>query len=137
MVRDFSSLIEYLYLKSINSPLLGESIIVNPRSDDFVGGKICIINENYQTPDLSLAKKVINRNIDHYILKRNKLITPINMIGDLQFVCSYEGNCLLGELPETAKSNPVNDYVRWQLNHENLIAGVDEVLKPLSCKRNE
>ena len=61
MIRDIKSLIEYLYLKFKGEDKQIRSVIVNPTKDDDVFGRICIINDYYDVPNLSLSSKVINR----------------------------------------------------------------------------
>lgn len=61
MIRDIKSLIEYLYLKFKSDDIQFRSVIVNPTEDDDVFGRICIINDYYDVPDLSLSSQIINR----------------------------------------------------------------------------
>lgn len=124
MVRDIESLIEYLYLKSINSDLLeGDNILVNPTKDDQVFNKICIINKSYDVPDLSLSNQVINRFIDKYDNVKNEYIKYINVAQDDIFVFPKDGVYYFGIIPNYyLTQGPCYEYLNSQLTNSDLVA---------------
>lgn len=101
MVRDIESLIEFLYLKSINSPLNFDRILVNPKLGDSLVGKICIINTIYGLPDLELADGVINRFQDPYINSPNPYIRFTNILSDDLHVHTENNLFYFGLVPES------------------------------------
>lgn len=123
MVRDLESLIEYLYLRSIDSELLDSKVIVNPRKSDKVLGKVVIINKIYEHPNLAFADQVIRRDLDEdaYLPNKNPFIAGIN-IGILNSVFVFPVNNVFyfGDIPSEFLQHPCYQYLFDQLTDPSL-----------------
>lgn len=127
MVRDIESLIEFLYLKSINSNLAeDENVIVNPTESDSVISRTCIINKSYAVPDLSYANKVIDRNVQEYNYTNNPLIESIAIEDAELFIVAIRNKVYFGHIPDTLNiSGPCMNYLKYQLSKKSPVDKLD------------
>jgi hypothetical protein len=139
MVRDLESLIEYLYLRFTNDPILDSKVVVNPTPSDFIVDRICIINKSYSVPDLQLAKLIIDRSEENYWYNRevNPYIVGVpELFSEEIQVLPIKDIFYFSQVPQILSfiKHPCFNYLDEQIKNKDLIelelTEVQDVLKP-------